>query len=120
MFWSNFSFKRFSLMLFPLFSKVFTDMLKIYEPPKLYKKIPKYCQTLFLKIIIYQANAMNYTHISFIENVPKEAKKSFSTKLKKKSYVGSLFKMQCQKSPFLVASYVVPILYNKPYICSGD
>ena len=33
-------------MLFLLFSKVFTDILKIYELPKVYNKISKYCQTL--------------------------------------------------------------------------
>ena len=77
MFCSNFSFTIFSLMLFPLFSKVFTVILKIYELPKIYNKIPKYYQPLVLTIIIFQAHSMsqfhlalNYTPINFIENVP--------------------------------------------------
>ena len=40
-------------------SKVFTDILKIYELPEIYNKIPKYCQTLALTIIIFQANSMS-------------------------------------------------------------
>ena len=36
-------------------SKIFTDILKIYELPKIYNKSPKYCQTFALAIIIYQA-----------------------------------------------------------------
>ena len=63
-------------MLFPLFSKVFTDVLKIYELPKI-NIIPKYCQTLVLAIIIYKVILcpnciwlLNYTPITFIENVP--------------------------------------------------
>ena len=35
-------------------SKVFTDILKNYELPKIYNKKPKYCQTLVSTIIIYQ------------------------------------------------------------------
>ena len=46
-------------MLFPLYSKVFTNILKIYELPKINNTIPKYCQTLVLTIIIYQANSMS-------------------------------------------------------------
>ena len=79
-------------MFFPLFSKVFTNILKIYELPKINNTIPKYCQTLVLTIIIYQANSMSQLHldseitpINFIENVPSGAKDSFGTKFKKKS-----------------------------------
>ena len=49
MFCSNFN--------FTIFSKVFTDILKIYELHKIYYKIP-YCQILVLTIIIYQANSV--------------------------------------------------------------
>ena len=77
-------------MFFPLFSKVFTDILKIYELPKIYNKIPKYCQTLVLTMIMYQANSMsnliwllNYTPINFIENKQFGAKDSFGTKFNK-------------------------------------
>ena len=64
MFYSNFSFTIFSLMFFPLFSKVFTDILNIYELPKIYNKIPKYCQTLAL-IIVSQINSMSQLHLVF-------------------------------------------------------
>ena len=30
-------------MFFPLFSKDYTDILKIYELPKIYNKMHKYC-----------------------------------------------------------------------------
>ena len=43
MFCTNFSFAIFSLMFFPLCLKVFSDILKIYELPKINNKIPKYC-----------------------------------------------------------------------------
>ena len=46
MFCSNFSFTIFSLMFFPLLPKVFADILKIYELPKIYNNVPKYCQTI--------------------------------------------------------------------------
>ena len=52
-------------MLVPLFSKVFTNILKIYELPKINNAIPEYCQTLVLTIIIYQANAMSQLHLNF-------------------------------------------------------
>ena len=55
----------FTIMFFPLFSKFFTDILKIYELPKIYNKKPKYCQTLVLTIIIYQANSMSQLHRAF-------------------------------------------------------
>ena len=51
-------------MFFPLFSKVFPNILKIYELPKIYNEILKYCQTLVLKIIIYQANSMSHLHLA--------------------------------------------------------
>ena len=46
-------------------SKVFTGILKIYELPKIYNKNPKYCQTLTLTIIIYQANSMSQLQRAF-------------------------------------------------------
>ena len=90
MFCSYFSFTIFSLIFFPLLPKVFTDILKIYELPKIYNKIPKYYQTLLVTIIIYQANFMsqlhldlNYTPINFTGNVHQRAKDFFGTKFKK-------------------------------------
>ena len=62
MFCSNFSFTIFSLMFFSLFSKVFADILEIYELPKIYNEIPKYCQKPVLTIIIYQTNSMSQRH----------------------------------------------------------
>ena len=59
MFYSNFSVTIFSIMFFPLVSKVFTDILKIYELPKY---IIKYLNialcSLVLAITICQANSM--------------------------------------------------------------
>ena len=40
-------------MFFPLFSKVFTNILKIYELTKIFNAIPKYCQALVTTIIMY-------------------------------------------------------------------
>ena len=40
-------------MLFPLFSKVFTYILNIYDLPKRHNIIPKNCHELDLAIIIY-------------------------------------------------------------------
>ena len=47
-----------------IISKVFTNTLKTDELPKIYSKIPKYCQTLVLTIIIYQANSMSQLHLA--------------------------------------------------------
>ena len=87
------SFTKFLLMFFALFSKIFSNILKIYDLPKINHMIPKCCQTLVLKIIIYQANSMpqlclasELYPINFIENVPLGEKDSFGTnKLKRKS-----------------------------------
>ena len=70
-------FAIFSLMFFPIFSKVFNNILKIYKLSihnilyitdldiiyiimyifkSIHTKIPKYSQTLILIILIYQAN----------------------------------------------------------------
>ena len=43
--------------------KSFTNILKIYEVPKIYNKISKYCQSLVLTIIIYQANPISQLHV---------------------------------------------------------
>ena len=59
-FCSKFSFTIFLLMFFPLFSKVFTNILKIDEQPKIYIKIVKELFT----IIIYQTNSMSKFHLS--------------------------------------------------------
>ena len=56
----KFSFTIFLLMFFPLFSKVFTNILKIYELPKIYNKILKKLFT----IIIYQVNSMSQLHLA--------------------------------------------------------
>ena len=56
-------FKIFSIF-YPLFSKDSNDILKIYEPPKIYDKIPKYYQ-IVLTIIIYQANSVFQLHQHF-------------------------------------------------------
>ena len=106
MFCSNFSFAIFSLMFFPLFPKVFTDILMIHELPKIYNKIPKYCKTLVLKIIIYQANFMplNYIRINFIENVPERAKDSF--------YPRNIIFMKCSTKRVLFLLYQMLPLFS--------
>ena len=48
-------------MFFPLYSKVFTNILKIYELPKINNTIPKYCQTLNNN----QANSMSQLHLAY-------------------------------------------------------
>ena len=89
MFCSNFNFTMFSLIFFPFFPKVFTSILKIYELLKIYHKIP-YCQIYtclnnnelqgqFCPNFIWR---LNYTSISFVENMPQDANYSFGTKLK--------------------------------------
>ena len=45
---SNFIFTIFSPMFLPFFSKVFTNILKIYKLPKVHNKLPKYCLKTFL------------------------------------------------------------------------
>ena len=82
-------------MFFPLLSNVFTNILKIYELPKIYNKIPKYCQTLALTIIIYQIPSkfiwlLNYIPMNVIENVALPAKDSFDSKFLKE-ILGRIF-----------------------------
>ena len=97
-------------MYFPFISKVVTDIFKIYELPKIYNKILK----KLLKIIIYQVIS------NFIENVHLGTKDLFGTKLKK--ILGRIFlKNVVPKEPFFfAASDIVPIIYNKPCICTAD
>ena len=65
MFFSKFSFTIFLLMFFTLCSKVFINILKICELPNVNNTIPKYCQTLVLTIIMYQANSMSKLQVAF-------------------------------------------------------
>ena len=64
MFCSKISFRIFLLIFFPLCSKVFIDILKIYDLPKINNTIPKYCQTHVLTIIIYQAHSMSHLQLA--------------------------------------------------------
>ena len=66
LFCSKFSFTIFLVMFFPLCPKVFADILKIYELPKINNTIPKYCQTHVWTIIIYQANSMSQLHLASV------------------------------------------------------
>ena len=83
-------------MFFPLFSKFFTGILKIYELPKICNKISKYCQTLVLTISNYQVNFMsnilNFSPFNFYESVPQGTSDCF----------GSFLRMKWWKSPFLL------------------
>ena len=105
-------------MLFPLFWKIFTNILKIYELPKIYNKILK---KLF-KIIIYQINSVSQIHLAsdLYGKCTLGGKNLFGTKLKK--ILGRIFfkRNLVPKEPFfLVASDGVPILCNKPCIKTG-
>ena len=81
MFCFEFSFTIFSWMFFPLFSKFFTNILKVDELPEIYNKILK---NLFI-IIIHQINSLSQIDLAseLIENVQLETKDSFGTKRKK-------------------------------------
>ena len=78
MFCSKFSFTIFLLMFFPLFSKVFTNILKIYELPKIYNRILKKLLTMSSTRSILCHNFIWL--LKFIENVHLGAKDSFDTK----------------------------------------
>ena len=87
-------YNTFTNVLSIIFIFVLTNILKIYELPKIINMVPKYCQTLVLTIIIYQANSMSQLHLAseiypFIENVLLGAKDSLGTKLKK--ILGGIF-----------------------------
>ena len=77
----KFSFTIFLLMFFPIFSNLFTDILKIYELPKIYNKILKKLLTMSSTRSILCHNFIWL--LKFIENVHLGAKDSFGTKLKK-------------------------------------
>ena len=110
MFCSNFNFTIFSLIFFPLFPKVFTGILKIYELFKIYYKI-HYCHMLVLTIIIYQANSvptswiLNYAPINFVKNIPQNAKDSFGTNFKKNSRQDIYLKSSAKKVLFCCIRY---------------
>ena len=77
-------------MFFPLLLKVFKNIFDIYELSKIYNKIPKYCRTLALTVIVYQVNSMPHLHLAFelypfLENRSYWAKDPFRTKLNKTS-----------------------------------
>ena len=87
--------QRLNVLLQLQFYNIFTNFLfMIYELPKIYNKVRKYCQTLALAIIIYQTNCqlpypnciqiLNYILVNFILNIPQGTKDSFGTKLKKR------------------------------------
>ena len=77
----KFSFTIFLLMFFPIFSNLFTDILKIYELPKIYNKILKKLLTMSSTRSILCHNFIWL--LKFIENVHLGVKDSFGTKLKK-------------------------------------
>ena len=67
-------------MLFPFFFKNFTDILKIYELPKVYNKIPKYSKkktlvllnnnNLPIQFCAPTAPSFSAIPLNCIENVP--------------------------------------------------
>ena len=74
----KFSFTIFLLMFFPIFSNLFTDILKIYELPKIYNKILKKLLTMSSTRSILCHNFIWL--LKFIENVLLGAKDCFDTK----------------------------------------
>ena len=100
-------------MFFPIFSNVFTNILKIYELPKIYNK---------LTIIIYQVNSMSQLHLAseISWKCTLGGKRFFWHEIKKT--LGRIFfffffwKCSAKHSFFFVASDVVRILCNKPCI----
>ena len=102
-------------MFFPIFSNVFTNILKIYELPKIYNKILKKLLTMSSTRSVLCHNFIWL--LKFIENVHLGAKDSFGTKLKKNPRWDNFFKNVVPKdSFFFAASDVAPIVYNKPCI----
>ena len=86
----RFSFTIFLLMFLPLFSKVVTNILKIYELPKICKILKK-----LFTIIIYQVNSMSKLHLAseLYWKCTLGAKDSFGTKLRK--ILGRIFFLKC-------------------------
>ena len=70
-----------SNMFFQIFSNVFTNILKIYELPKIYNKILKKLLTISSTRSILCHNFIWY--LRFIENIHLGAKDFFGTKFKK-------------------------------------
>ena len=106
------------LMFFPLFSNVFTNILKIYELPKIYNKILKKLFT----IIIYQ---VNYVTISsgfwtLLKMYTWWQKTLSALNLQNPRWDIFLKNAVPKESFFFAASDVARILYNKPCICIGD
>ena len=89
MFCFNFNFTTFSLIFFPLFSKVFTNIVKIYKLPKIYNKIPM--------PQMHQAFKLYPSYLYWICTLKTLLALNF-----KKTRVGLFLKTQCQKSPFLL------------------
>ena len=76
----KFKFTIFLLMFLPLFLKVITNILKIYELPKIYKILKKLFTISSPRSILCH----NFIWVlNFIENLHLGAKDSFGTKLKK-------------------------------------
>ena len=90
------------------FSKVVTNILKIYKLTKIYKILKK-----LFTIIIWLLNFIEYVHLG--------ANDSCGTKFKKILVRISFFKnVVLKESFFFVVSDVVPILYSKACICTRD
>ena len=107
MFDSKFSFTILLLMFFALFSKVSTNILTIYELPKIYNKIPKFWQTLNNNHLLGQFYApilsgfWTILLLTLLKMLPWR-QRTLGTKLKKN--LGRIFfkKMKYEKSPFLL------------------
>ena len=84
------------------------------------KYITRYLKKIFT-IIICQVNTISQLHLASELKMYTWGEDSFGTKLKKNSRQDIFFKNVVPKeSFFFVASYVVPILYNKPCILENN
>ena len=90
--------------VFSLFPKVFYNILKIYELNKIYNKIPKYCQTLVLTIIINQVNSLSQLHLDFelypLLTLLKICSRGLRRKIFKKSEEGYFLKCSTKRVLF--------------------
>ena len=105
----NFKFTIFSLIFFPLFSNVFFNILKIFEWSKIHTKI------------LYPTSCLNNNNLSdhFYDATASSVWTIYSFNLLK--LCPMIFNLQfIIKGIILVASGVVSIPSNKPWIHTGD
>ena len=83
---------QFYKIFFNVLSKVFTEILNVYELPKIYNKKPKYCQKFVLIIITYQVNSIP-NFIWLLNYTPGEQRALLTLNFKK--ILGRIFFIKC-------------------------